>query len=262
MSNELTEKSYYEKLKTESKSLEARIEAIHIDQEKINTVAKKKIMKTIIKEGINAYIPFGKAATLALGWHEEMEEQIKKMKEEKLMEGFFLKTDEQLDMINRLTNFVTDPYGFTIFSKLRMILNETPPDSKLIDHLSTVLANIVLRENFESLFEITKFVLSQIEKLTPQSLTIIADKENWPKFTLNASTYFGGKISSEFHEQFAKVYVHEKGITDDITINRIIHSIRELQNANLLEGFKLNDNSKENECRLTSIGEEIYKYLK
>lgn len=253
-----------EKIKKESRTLDARIEGITLSNEEINKITKNKAMKTLRNEGINLFGPIGKVATTIMEWHEEMEDELKKAKEQQLLEGYFNKTDEQLDVINKLKNFVTDPYGFTIFSKIRSILDDTPPDSELIEHLSTVLTNIVNAEHYEALFKKTKYVLSQIERLTPQSLTIIADESEWPTFEMSVSTYAGGKISNDFHNRFGEAYANKKSILNENTKNRIIHSIRELQNANLLEGYKIKEDidSKTNECRLTEVGNEIAEYLK
>lgn len=199
-----------------------------------------------------------------MGWHEDMEKELKGLKERRLMEEYFNKTDEQKNVINQLKNFVTDPYGFTIFSKIRAILDDAAPDSDLIDHLSTVLKNIVSAGHYETLFEQTKYVLGQIERLTPQSLTILADESSWPNFEMNASTYMGGKISNEFHERFGEAYSKTKAVTDTYKIKRIIHSVRELQNSNLIAGYKVESSSHKNinECRLTDIGNEVVQYLK
>lgn len=248
-----------------SLSFDSRLEKVTLSDKEISEINKDKTIKMLRDEGINLFGPIGKVATKIIGWHEEKENELKKEKERKLLEKYFNKTAEQFNMINKLKNFVTDPYGFTIFSKIRSILNDnTPPDSELIEHLSTVLTNIVNAENYEYLFKKTKYVLGQIERLTPQFLTVLSDESEWPVFEMNASTYTGGKISSDFHDDFGKAYANEKGITNEDTINRIIHSIRELENANLLEGYKIEDGhrSKNNECRLTEVGEEIAQYLK
>lgn len=253
-----------EKIKIESRTLDARLANITLSQEEINKVTKEKSLKTLREEGLNLFGPIGKVTNLIMGWHEEMEDQLKETKERRLMEGYFNKTDEQVDVINQLKNFVTDPYGFTIFSKIRAILDDAAPDSELIDHLSTVLKNIVNAGYYEALFEKTKYVLGQIERLTPQSLTILADEDSWPTFEMSASTYMGGKISSEFHEHFGEDYAKKKGVTDPYKVKRIVHSVRELQNANLIAGHKVDSSSRKNinECRLTEIGTEVVHYLK
>lgn len=237
---------------------------ITLSNKEVNVITKNKTIKTLRDEGLNLFGPIGEVATTIIGWHEEKEDEIKKAKEQKLLEGYFNKMDDQLDVINKLKKFVTDPYGFTLFSKIRLILSDTPPDSELINHLSTVLKNIINAGYYEELFEKSKYVLGQIERLTPQSLTIIVNNSTWPNFEMSASTYYGGKISNDFHAQFGKAYADTKGIVDKNKVKRIIHSIRELENANLLEGYKLEGDidSKLNECRLTEVGNEIAEFLK
>lgn len=252
-----------ENIREESQTLQSQLDKIRLSDEEIRQITKRKTFETLRKEGLNILGPLGIVTNTVMEWHANMEKDIKKLKEQKLLEGYFQRTEDQLNTINKLKDFVTDPYGFTLFSKIRMILNDTPPDSRLIDHLSTVLTNIIVEGQFEMMFVESKYVLNQIEKLTVQSLTIISEAKSWPSFELKASTYFGGKVSSDFHKEFGKAIASQKEITDDIIVERVIHSIRELQNANLLEAYAM-EGSKVNqcECRLTNTGKEILKYLK
>lgn len=266
MKNELSTEDYYGKLKRESQTLESRIEGVTLSNQEINKITKRKTIKTIKEEGLNVLGPLGHLTSIMMRWHEDMEEDVKKLKEQKLIEGYFIKTDEQLDTVNKLKEFVTDPYGFTIFSKIRSILNDTPPDSELIDHLSTLLKNIVMMGNFDQLFDQTKFVLGQIERITPQGLTLIADNQSWPIFEkdpggmINTGT---GKLESDFHKPFSIAYAKEKGIKDDMSIEIIMHSVRELVNANIIEAYSATDDDiyRIFKCKLTIAGDEVRYYL-
>ena len=257
--NELDKIKEFNENSNRDKSLRTRLDNISLSDEELTGITKYQSVKFLKEKGLPLLGPLGEAASIIIGWNDEMNDEMEKMKEKKLLLQYFEKTDEQTGTVDKLTNFVTDPYGFTIFNKILSILKDTPPDSDLADHLSTVLKNVVNSDEFELLFESQKYVLTQIEKLTPQALTIISDVNSWPLIKVNASTSYTKKVTSDYHEEFTKEYCMVKNIIDESKIKRVEHSIRELQKEGLLEAY---DKDGPIECRLTSIGKEIYQYLK
>ncbi|WP_051910493.1 hypothetical protein [Carnobacterium pleistocenium] len=257
--NELDKFKGFNKISKGNQLPKPKLDNITLSGEEITEVTKKQTVKLLIDKGLLLFGPLGEVASTIIGWNDNMNDEIEKVKEKKLLLQYFEKTDEQTGTVDKLTNFVTDPYGFTIFNKILSILKDTPPDSELADHLSTVLKNVVNSEDFELLFESQKYVLTQIEKLTPQALTIISDMVSWPLIKINASTSYTKKVTSDYHEEFTKEYCKVKNIKDESKIKRVEHSIRELQKEGLLEAY---DKDGPIECRLTSIGNEIYQYLK
>lgn len=260
--NEMIENDYSTERFELSKTLDTRLAKINLSEEELSEITRNQTMKAIKEKGLPLLGPLGELASALIGWSDEKSEEIERWKEKKLLLQYFEKTDEQLGTVDKLKDFITDPFGFTLFNTIRSILSNTPPDSEMIDHLSTVLKNMVNEKNIELLFEQQKYVLTQIEKMTPQMLSILSDVEHWPSFTLKASTYFGGKVSSEFHNEFANAYAESKNVEDEYIIRRIVHSVRELQYSNLLEACVVNQTLDQCQCRLTAIGEEIAKYLK
>lgn len=258
--NEIYHNLFSETVFSQEQSLEERLKNISLSDEEVEEITEKQTLKTLLEKGLPILGPLGEVAATLIGWGDEMNEEMRKKKEEKLLMEYFSKTDEQLGTISKLKDFVTDPYGFTLFNKILSILRDTPADSDLVDHLSSVLKNIIQNGYFEELFEKYKYVLNQIEKVTPQGLTILSDSNAWPPFSLNASTYFGGKVSSDFHKEFTQAYAAHKHIHDEDTIIRIEHSIRELQNANLIEAYKAGERNN-CECRLTEVGQDIVNYI-
>lgn len=252
-----------DKIREESRTLDSRLEGITLSNEEINEITKNKTMKTLRDEGANLFGPIGKVATTIMGWHEEMEEEFKKAKERQLLEGYFNKTDEQLDVINKLKDFVTDPYGFALFSKIRLILDDTPPDSELVEHLSTVLTNIIKEEHFESLFIETKYILNQIDTLTPQALSILADKSKWTEFEITGFFSKGNEIISDHSMEFTKMYLKNK--TGNLSEERVAQSVKELKDRKLIKvvGKDSDDSTsiQRADCVLTPIGKDIYEYL-
>jgi predicted transcriptional regulator len=126
--------------------------------------------------------------------------------------------------------------------------------------LSTVLTNIIESGSFEELFEQHRYALSQIERLTPQGLTIIKDYQEWPSIRLGVVVSQGPKVSSDFHEEFTRAYCQIRNVTDTNKYKRVQHSVIELQRQGLMEAYK-SENSQI-KCTLTDIGRDLLVYLK
>lgn len=258
---EIQDKEFYLEIAREHGSFEEQLKRMELTKEEVDEITKNQTLQFVKENGLPLLGPLGNLASAMVGWSDEVNEEIRKKKQEKLLMKYFEKTEDIVGTVDKLYEFMLDPHGFLLFNKFSDILGGNLPDSELIEHLSTALKKIVMYGNFEELFDKHKYVLSQFERLTPQSITIISDFSSWPQFELAVSTYFGGKISSEFHQQFSEAYSSSRGITAPYVIERISHSVRELQNANIIEGFSLDTNKMLCECRLTNVGEEIYNYL-
>lgn len=126
----------------------------------------------------------GDIISTVINWNEEVNKDIIEAKKMILLEKYFDKADSNERAITMLKDFLVNPQGNTIFNKLLRIVDDSPPDQELMEHLSSVLKVIVSAGRFEELFEQHKYALAQIEKLTPQTLTIIADKNNWCWFEI------------------------------------------------------------------------------
>ncbi|WP_226530354.1 hypothetical protein [Metabacillus niabensis] len=113
---------------------------------------------------------------------------------------------------------------------------------------------------FGELFEKHKYSLGQIERLTPQALTTISDSTNWPPMNLSTSTTFGTRVTSNFYTESTASYSKSKGITDTTKLERIKHSVIELQNLGLIETHKYDRAIAV--CKLTNIGLELMEYIK
>ncbi len=115
-----------------------------------------------------------------------------------------------------------------------MILDDYPPDLELIDHLVRALKYMVNNDNFYKMFEQHKFTLAQIEKLTPQALTILSDYENYPVFNLEMSMSFGPNVTSEWYDKFIEAYCKNKNINSLEMKSRVAHVIIQLQSQGYL----------------------------
>jgi hypothetical protein len=153
------------------------------------------------------------------------------------LERYFNVSDENEKAISQLVSLVTDPAGSVLFNKILAILVDNPPDDEQFDHFAAALKYII-QSDFGRLFEQHKWAVSQIEKMTPQALSILADNANWPTVTLGTVETVGTKVVSDYNDEFAVAFARQKGISDVPRIKRLKHSIGELTGGHFIEAHK------------------------
>ncbi|WP_059104266.1 hypothetical protein [Shouchella shacheensis] len=248
-----------EYLETSGKSLDERIKEITLSKKEEATIKKEQGTAILREKGFSLFGVVGDIANSILDWNTEVNDNISEAKKMILIEEYFNKSDEFEHALEKLSAFIRDPQGNTLFNKLIRIVDDSPPDLELVKHLSKVLENICKNGNFKSLFEQHRYALGQIERLTPQALTIIADQRSWPLITLGFTATNGTKVTSDFYTEFTAEYCKHKRISDKKKTARIQHSIIELQNLGLMEAHKTE--SGKVQCALTQVGEDIKIYL-
>lgn len=232
--------------------------AVEISEDKEQSIVAEKTVKTIRDKALGLF-KIGEVISTVLNWNEEIDEEINEAKKAVLLESYFNKVDSQEDAINRLKSFLINPQGNVLFNKVLRILDDNPPDQELIYHLSSVLKFIISNDEFYKMFERHKFALSQIENLTPQALTILADYKNYPTFKLGTSISFGPKVTSEWNVQFVREYCVKKNITSPELITRISHVVTQLQTQGYIEAFKSSADTFI--CEVSSIGKDLLPYI-
>lgn len=240
-----------------SRSLDSRINEVHISQEEINEISSTHTKKFIRDKALGLF-KIGEIVSEIINWNESIDEDLKEAKKEFLLAKYFEKNDQNEHSLSQLKEFLSNPQGNTIFNKILRILDDTPPDLELSNHLSSALQYII-QNNFKKLFEKHKYALSQIEKLTPQALTIFKDYKNWPLINLANSTSSGTKITSDWLYEFTQAYCNKKGISDQNIINRVQHSINDLISSRLIEAHRTQ--SGQAKCYISDIGKDLLSYI-
>jgi hypothetical protein len=191
--------------------------------------------------------------------NETVDKEILNYKRDILIQQYFEKTEKSERSVDNLINFLSDPKGNTLYNKIIRILDDSPPDYSLLSYLSSSLAFIVFSD-FQSLFETHKFVLSQIEILTPQSLAILSDHNNWPEVPFfNGINITGqGVPPNQWIPHFTNLYSSKSNFTDKNLKERLMYCIQNLVNENLMIGKIAVDKIK---FLPTKIGAEIITYL-
>ena len=241
----------------QSKSLESRLENVKLSEEEekdISTAHTKKL----IRDKALGFFKVGEIISEIINWNESVDEDIKEAKKEYLLAQYFDKNDRNEMALSNIKDFLSNAQGNTLFNKILRILDDTPPDVELSNHLSNALRYII-NSNFEALFEEHKYALSQIEKLTPQALTILSDNNSWPLIPLGSYSASGSKVTSDWLTEFTKTYAASKRINDSQIINRISHSINELISMRLIEAHLTQESGAS--CTMTGVGKALLPYI-
>lgn len=241
----------------QSKSLDARIAEVNLTEDEITSITVGHTKK-VIKDKLLGVFKIGEIVSEIINWNSAIDEDLKEAKKEYLLAQYFEKNDHNEHALSQITAFLSSPQGNTIFNKILRILDDTPPDIELSDHLSSALQYII-QNDFERLFEEHKYALAQIEKLTPQALTIMADFEQWPLIRLGSSTSTGTKITSDWLFEFTNAYCESKNIHDASLVNRVQHSINDLISSRLIEAHRTDSGSAK--CMIADVGKSLLPYI-
>ncbi|MDV6343149.1 hypothetical protein [Nitrosomonas sp. Is37] len=241
----------------QSKSLEDRLENVKLSVEEEREIQSQHAKK-FIRDKVLGLFKLGEIVSEIINWNESVDEDLKEAKKEYLLSQYFEKNDQNEKALSQLKDFLSSPQGNTLFNKILRILDDSPPDMELANHLSSALQHIV-SNSFYQLFEQHKYALSQIEKLTPQALTILSDHRGWPLINLGSYSANGTKVSSDWLIEFTDTYCRAKNVLDQGMITRVRHSINELISTRLIEAHLTGQSGAR--CVVTPVGETLLPYI-
>lgn len=245
-------------LNCQSKTLEERIKEVCLTNEDEITV--DKTVETIAKEVLETS-KIGKIASVILNWNDEINEEIEKAKKQMLLEVYLNKSDNYEQQIKKIENLLATPQGINLFNKIIVILQENPPDKKLIEYLANTLNHIIDDGDIYKLFEKHKFIIEQIALLSTQAIGIMIDCLNPIIFKNNAPMKYGPKLTYEWEKEVTEAYCIKSRIIFPEMKERVYHVIAQLKRQNLIEAYELDNRNKKSQCILSKIGNEIAKYV-
>ena len=251
----LVEPTHY--FTAQSKTLKERLSAMSLSEEETAEIATTKA-KGIIRDKVLGLFKIGDIINTILTWNEQVDQDMRKAKKEYLLANFIERTEQNELAISALKEFLSSPQGNTLFNKILRILDDSPPDLELANHLAHALRYIV-DTNFAAMFEAHRYALAQIEQLTPQALTILADYVNWPQMKLGSFSTSGPKVTSDWLTEFTRAYVSIKGISDSGVADRVKHSINVLIAGRFIEAHIVK--GSEAKCVLTDVGKMLLPYV-
>jgi hypothetical protein len=154
---------------------------------------------------------------------------------------------------SQLKRLITTPSGISLFQKVVRIINIDVFDVDCIKLFATALKK-VSDSDLDKLFDKHNYVLSQIEKLSPQALFLLHDKPNWPTFNFSSTTLGNQVLGEGWAPAFVKSYFNAKRIVDDNKIQYGAHAVRELVNNSFVK-------VERDRLVLTGVGESMYEYI-
>ena len=241
-------------------SLDDRLEATKLTPEEIATEAAKGVQKATM-DALLGLLPGSEAVKAILSVASDTNEALRQKKLEILLARFFNKTENTEETVLKIGKLVTDPWGGALFSKIVRIVEDNPPDGDLLNHLANAL-NYIAHSDYRALFSRHKFALAQIEQLTPQALTLIADHANWPKWLGRGIMVANGIVTSPWGEEFGAHYARA-AIFDDEEKRRLVHVAHDLRSRGFAEAVTQQAPTGESivSPRLTSIARELVSYI-
>lgn len=241
-------------------SFEERLSETKLEPEQIAGEAVEGL-GSAVRDALVELLPGGKIVSALLKSATETDQKLKQKKLEILLNRYFHRVDQTEDAVRNLEKFVTDPWGNALFGKIARIVDDNPPDTGLLDHLGRAL-KYMASGDFKALFEEHKFALAQIEQLTPQALTLIADHKNWPTWGAAGYTAVADTVTSPWAEEFGANFRSLEPWTDGAR-RRLVHVAHDLRARGFAEA-KLTELPSEifvARPQLTAIGRELLKYI-
>lgn len=245
-------------LSSEGQKLEDRLKAVSIGSDEEEIIRRQT--GKVIRDSVLGAVPLGQAISTLLNWNEAIDADIEEAKKNKLLEMYMDKSEANEASLNQIKRLLTNPQGNTLFNKILQILRDSPPDIELIEHLASALKHVA-ESDFASLFESHKYALAQIEKLTPQGLTILSDHRKWPPFHIPGYQSNGGKIVSDWLTDFVQAYAPTKNIHDRQRSDRLLHALNDLRSDRLIDAWLVKGQDKTAQVALSSIGQTIIPYI-
>lgn len=240
-----------------SQSLDDELNKIQLQEGKIEEIVTGRTKK-VVRDKLLGIFKIGELVSTLINWNEDINNEIREAKKEGLLLEYFNKCNQNEKNVTELKNFLSNPQGNTLFNKILRILDDTPPDISLMNHLAETL-KFIINSDFVNMFEEHKYALALIEQLTPQALTILTDYHSWPEFPLTTSTSVSGKITSDWLNAFIEPYVRNKGISEHSLIERVRNSMNELISKRFVEAISLANNRAKAE--MTNMGKLLLRYV-
>lgn len=242
----------------QEKTLSERIEGVGLTDQELSEIENKQGTK-VVRDALLGAFAIGKIAKVFIDWNDGVDKAVKEAKKSHLLETYFNISEENSEAVAKLKRFVTDPYGSVLYNKISLIAEDNPPDPELFNHLAAAIKYISDSKKFEELFSNHKYAISQIEQLTPQALSVLANHEQWPVIYMGSLSTEGSRVTSDYNDQFAIKFAQTKGINKTEIMERLKHSVSELVSRRFIEAYSIKENNVV--CKPTRVGSSLIPYL-
>lgn len=210
-------------------------------------------------EGLVSYLiePFAAAIPpigILMAYHNKREN----LKKEEVLKRLKTNVARGAIQVANITNLLKNPKGLVLFNKIIFLARSSELEDddfgNFADLLSQMLINLSTKD-FESLFDKVSYLISRIEKLSPQALFLLSDSHNWPKDSVGGTTMSDYTLSGGGLKIVVNGYLRDKKIDKESVKPRVLHAFGELQSG----GYMIF--SKDKRASRTEVANEIYDYL-
>ena len=224
------------------------IEEINISGEKL-----KEIISTAGIKSISDNIPILKTILSVV---DRVNSEVREEKLKILLSNFHSRFNTIEDFAEKMKNIFSNREGIILFQKIIYILDKGSIDEDWINLFANILQNI-LDSEVKEYFEDNLYILSQIERLTPQSLLILNKSEKWSRVNFTGATTMSGQtIVGDWEIQVSSFFARNININDEDIKLKIAHSFKELESSGIIYITE----SKTLGC--TQVGARVQKLIK
>lgn len=247
------------KANVSQEGLDGRLDEVALTEEEARHIAVFESGKAGI-EGLVSLVPGGSLAMAVLKAAENSQNELRRLKMEKLLAAYFDRQDDFEDDIRRLHSLLEDQFGMALFVRLQRMMDENPPDGDLAGALGRVLKKIAFSD-FRKLFDQHKFALGLIDQLSPQALVLIASATDWEAFQLRTASFSGGILNGDWSAEMTPQLKRLHELSDEET-TRVRFVVGTLIRQGFIEAHQVGPmGAMGAKPTLTSIGATVKKYL-
>lgn len=186
-------------------------------------------------------------------WVERVNQASREEKLKTLLNEYTDRFETIDDAISKLKLLTATRGGQTIFRKIIQIVDKGAEDQEWIRLLATALRKVSDAE-FEKYFDAQMFILSQIDRLSPQALILLSKYSIWREVNIQSTTTTSGQTMGDWIPQ-ATMFMRQKIGIENLEVGaRINHSFRELESTGMVD-------LKGHQLKLTAIGLEIHRVI-
>lgn len=220
---------------------------------------KSKIMKEQVWKAIADSLPVPGLIKCILRSTSDYEEEIDKLKKEKLIERYLNNFDSLEEAVKKLERLLTNPCGLILWSKINRLIHKQDTKENL-EIVGSALTYIVNRD-FESQFDEHLMGLEIIERLSPQALLLLKKHKDYPGFTYFAAQLVGEPVEPNWIWPLSEKLISSWENNNSKALSTVCVAFYELYREGLIDKMFIPGGRNSYMCILTEYGESLYEYL-
>ena len=231
--------------KIETRSISDPLEEVGLDSQQIAGVLGKATTGSIASSipGFNKIFE----------WIERVDQASREEKLKTLLVEYKEHFESFEDAISKLKLLTATRGGQTLFRKIIQIIDKGAEDQEWI-RLIAITLKTTSKAEFEKYFDAQMFVLSQIDRLSPQALVLLSKYDVWKQANIQNTTTTSGQTMGDWIPQ-ATMFMRQKIGIENLEVGaRVNHSFRELESTGIVD-------LKGHQLKLTAIGLEIHRTI-